>query len=364
MQDEVLKYMGIKVQDLVPPPNNPTVSSNSVAFFVVRLANFSNTILPVFLDHVAKGNQVEVEKTLEQYGALLLWQEGQAETYAKDLNGDLVIVRGTALQIALGAEDEDMVEVIVGFLDAVDPGEKYRQYQAQFPAEEEKAESLRQQEDLEALQTIVTAIGHASPRACAQVLDHEENISDNDDEAKTLLAALNVFRNDVKPKGVIKTGKQFNIQLLIQAFQFYDKNYETFGGFNSPKNNLCWCKIIGYLQRFVPACYAQAFAQGIYYIVEGGEGLRRSFNFRFSDGSYFPLDTVPNIRWGYNCAGAGLGSGGGRRCGRLARMLVGGGGRADVFWKTMSNKNNSNAKKHATIRRPLLCQKGRSKTSS
>ncbi|ABX77169.1 hypothetical protein AYM93_10565 (plasmid) [Coxiella burnetii] len=271
--------MGIKVQDLVPPPNNPTVSSNSVAFFVVRLANFSNTILPVFLDHVAKGNQVEVEKTLEQYGALLLWQEGQAETYAKDLNGDPVIVRGTALQIALGAEDEDMVEVIVGFLDAVDPGEKYRQYQAQFPAEEEKAESLRQQEDLEALQTIVTAIGHASPRACAQVLDHEENISDNDDEAKTLLAALNVFRNDVKPKGVIKTGKQFNIQLLIQAFQFYDKNYETFGGFNSPKNNLCCCKIIGYLQRFVPACYAQAFAQGIYYIVEGGEGLRRSFNF-------------------------------------------------------------------------------------
>ncbi|OYK80330.1 hypothetical protein CbuD7D7780_05735 [Coxiella burnetii] len=298
MQDKVLEYMDIDV----PAPLNPTASSNSVAFFVARLANFPNTILPLFLEHVAKGNQVEVGKTLEQYGALLLWQEGQAETYAKDLNGDPVIVRGTALQIALGAEDEGMVEVIVGFLDAVDPDEKYRQYQAQFPTEEEKAESLRQQEDLEALQTIITTIGNASPRACAQVLDHEENISDNDEESKMLLAALNVFRSDVKPKGVIRTGKHFNMQLLIEVFKLYNKNYDTdtFGSFDSYKNNLYWRKVIGYLQRFVPACYAQAFAQGLYYIVENDEKFRRTFDFRYGGGEFYPLDPDSAFRLGYN----------------------------------------------------------------
>ncbi|WP_267256842.1 hypothetical protein [Coxiella endosymbiont of Ornithodoros maritimus] len=50
------------------------------------------------------------------------------------------------------------------------------------------------------------------------------------------------------------TGEHFNIQLLTEAFKLYGRKYDIFGGFGSDKNNLCWRKFIGYLQRFLPAC--------------------------------------------------------------------------------------------------------------
>ncbi|WP_237699747.1 hypothetical protein [Coxiella burnetii] len=193
-----------------------------------------------------------------------------------------------------------MVEIIIRYLDEVDPDEKFRQYQAQFPVEEKKAESLRQQQDLQAVQKIITDIGNASDRACEQVLDHEDEISEADAEAQALLAALNEFRDYLKPQGVINTGKHFNMQLFIDASRLY-QNYDMFAG-DSPKNNLCWLKVIGYIQRFLPACYAQALAKGIYHIVEVGEELRRSFEFHYGGGSYFPLDSDLNFRLGYNYA--------------------------------------------------------------
>jgi hypothetical protein len=119
--------------------------------------------------------------------------------------------------------------------------------------------------------------------------------------APELLAALNAFRNYVTPKEVIKTGKHFNMPLLIEAFKLYDRNHDAFGNYNSHKNNLCWQKLIGYMQRFLPACYAQAFAQSIY-IDKEGEKLRRSFDFCFGGGRFFPIDEDPTCRLGYNCA--------------------------------------------------------------
>ncbi len=101
---------------------------------------------------------------------------------------------------------------------------------------------------------------------------------------------------------MITTGKHFNAQLLVEAFRLFDQNYGAFGNFNSRQNNLFWCKVIGYIQRFLPACYAQAFAQGVYHIVEKGEELNRSFDFRFGRGSYFPLDSNSKFRLGYNYA--------------------------------------------------------------
>lgn len=237
----------------------------------------------------------------------LLLETGRIETYAKDLNGNPVIVEGTAFQLALAAEDDAMAKMIAKYLDEHYPGEKQKQYRAQFPNEikEEKAEDFSKTPDGKALNTIINAITNASVRACELVLNDEENIPADDKEAQELLTALNAFRAHVTPKDVIKTGKHFNMSLLIEAFKLYDQNHDAFGGWDSHKNNLCWQKLIGYMQRFLSACYAQAFSQGIYYIIEDGEKLRRSFDFRFSRGSYFPLDPNPNFRLGYHCAVAG-----------------------------------------------------------
>ena len=251
------------------------------------------------------------------------------KTYAADLAGNHVMVEGTAFQLALGAEDEEMAAMIAKYLDEYYPGEKQRQYQAQFPNEEkeEKAEAFKDTPDGKALNTIIAAIGNASDRACELVLNHEENIAGDDKEAQDLLAALNGFRNYLAPKKdpqtnktiPIKTGKHFNMQLLVEAFKLYDQNYDTrtFGGWDSHKNNLCWRKVIGFMQRLLPACTAQASSQGIYYIVEEKEKLRRSFDFRYGGGSYFPLDSDANFRLGYNFAAGWCGDWG-RRAERWA----------------------------------------------
>lgn len=236
----------------------------------------------------------------------LLLEIGEVETYAADLEGNHVWVSGTPLGLALAAEDHEMAVMIAKYLDEYFPGEKQRQHRAQFPNEEkeEKTEDFAHTADGKALHTIVNAIGKASDRACEQVLNHEREIAADDKEAQTLLTELNAFREYIKPKGVITTGKHFNMQLLIKAFALYDRKYVAFGHWDSHKNNLCWRKLIGYMQRFLPACYAQAFAQGIHYIVECGGKLRRSFEFRYGGGSYFPLDSDPNFRLGYNYAAA------------------------------------------------------------
>jgi hypothetical protein len=115
---------------------------------------------------------------------------------------------------------------------------------------------------------------------------------------------LNEFREYLKPKDVIKSDKHFNMQLLVEAFKLYNENYDRFGGWNAPKNNLCWCKVIGFIQRFLPANYAQAFCQGVYYIVESNEKLNRSLKFRYGNNiSFFPLDTFPSSRLGFDFAG-------------------------------------------------------------
>lgn len=49
---------------------------------------------------------------------------------------------------------------------------------------------------------------------------------------------------------------------------------------------ICWQQIIGYIQRHLPACYSQAFAQGIYDIVDGKEQLKRDFEFRYNKRFY------------------------------------------------------------------------------
>jgi hypothetical protein len=44
--------------------------------------------------------------------------------------------------------------------------------------------------------------------------------------------------------------------------------------------------------------------QGPYYIVQDGEPFKRTLNFRFGGGVYFPLDSDPTWSFGKNARGA------------------------------------------------------------
>lgn len=156
----------------------------------------------------------------------------------------------------------------------------------QFPEGWEEEEKKKALQDLQALENVFDAIA----------------TSKNDADCDSALAT---FRSYLEPKDVLKTGKHFNIQLLVEAFKLYDKNYEAFGGWESRKNNLFWQKVIGTIQRYLPANWAMAVCQGVYYIVEDGEKLKRSLKFRFDDVFFFPLDTDPSFRLGHEYAARG-----------------------------------------------------------
>jgi hypothetical protein len=86
--------------------------------------------------------------------------------------------------------------------------------------------------------------------------------------------------------------------LLVEAFKMYEEKYNDFGGWDSRKNNLFWRKVIGFIERYLPSCDAEAFCQGTYYIVEDGEKLKRSLKFRYDNDLFFPLDSNPAFRLG------------------------------------------------------------------
>lgn len=274
----------------VDPDDKETVFDDTTGYSLAPCALFGNTnklAVIVLLQHVVRGEQDQVEAMLKKNPFLLL-ETGIVEDYSFGLNrNNHRRSKGTPLQLALAHDDDEMAAMITSYFNKLPNGEELKQKQIaeRFPAGWEEKEKARNKADLDALNKVFKAIADAKE-------------GDNYEEA------LTEFREYLEPKGVITTGKVFNPELFQRAFELYDANYHRFGGgmagVNSPKNNLLWKYVMGYIQRFFPACYAQALSQGIYHLFEIDKKLCRSFKFRFkSEVSFFPLDSNPLFRLGY-----------------------------------------------------------------
>jgi hypothetical protein len=286
---------------------------------------FAPTVSPLvmqFLQHVVNGKQAKAEQILKNNPSLhyeLLTTKTKVVDYAGRT------IQGTALRIALGAEDVRyhdneicMTEMLMPYVKALPNGEviKAAQIAEQFPEGYEEVEKARMKRDREELDTVIAAIGRSNTDADCE-------------------AAIQAFCDYLKPKGTIKTGIHFNAELLADALELYDEKYSSFGGSDSRKNNLCWRRVIGGIECMATACLAQAICQGPYYIVEGGEKLCRSMNFRQSPGVvYFPLVRIGLLRLGHAWAGGGARGG----CG-LGGGLGGGCEGLRVVTKLLSRKN-------------------------
>ncbi len=209
-----------------------------------------------------------------------------------------------------------------------------KQVREQFPEGHEIKEEERRIADRAALEAVVNAIAEAN----VQFTHGNYNTSkgetkvDPDPECK-FERAINTFIEHLRPKDVIKKGKHFNAQLLVDAFELYDQNFGKFGNqWDSPKNVFFWRKVVGHIQRYLPACYAQVFCQSLWDVVEERQKLNRSLKFKYDrDVSFYPLDSDSRSRLGYDWA---------------ARARVRAGGcvrrrRAGAITKLMSSKNSS-----------------------
>jgi hypothetical protein len=242
----------------------------------------ANPLVQQFLQHIIYGEQAQAEKILKDYPQMT--QELlTTKLKVKDYSGRKIF--GTALQLALGAEDvryhEDeicMVEMLTPYIKSLPDGEKImaEQIAEQFPEGYEELEAQRVKEDDAAVTRMFDAIG----------------ASDNPADWE---AALQEFHRYLKPKGVIKTGKHFNEKMQEKAYELYDAKYKDFGNdWDSPKNLFAWRRVCGGIQRYHPACLAQAESQGLYYIIDKKENLSRSLKLRNDPGFvYYPLDLHP-----------------------------------------------------------------------
>jgi hypothetical protein len=257
-----------------------------------------NPIVQQFLQHIIYGEQAQAKKILEDHPQMML-ELLTTKLKVKDYSGRKIF--GTALQLALGAEDvryhEDeicMVEMLTPYIKSLPDGEKLMaaQIAEQFPEGYEEQEQQRIRADEAALIKVLDAIGR----------------SNNDAECEP---ALQEFDNYLKPKGIIRTGKHFNEKLQEMAYELYDKRYDEFGGsWDSRKNLLTWRRVNGRIQRNYTACLAQAASQGLYYIVDEGEKLQRTLELRNNRGvRFYPLDLNPASRLGFDYAIAELGAG-------------------------------------------------------
>jgi hypothetical protein len=310
--------------------------------------------LQQLLDAAVHGDKAEVEKII-QSNLKLLYMRGTTTDYSGRTHANR-----TVLQLAYGAVDrtvaktQGMVEMLEGYVSRMSGGsdEVTSQYHEQFPEGWQAIEEARNAADFSALNKILSVVTHATPVDCAEAHRFDDAIQEllkkpaselhdpaalkkiiqslhkansrikfeaafadlsnylkqqdvikNDSFEPQVLKAIYEFKNYLEPKVTCTTGKHFNLELLAEAARLYDVNYEGFGNdWDSPKNLLCWQKVFGYVQRFVPACDAQLIAQGLFSVFDSGEVAHRSLSFRGGSGSYFPLNLDPSISLGYSRA--------------------------------------------------------------
>lgn len=294
--------------------------------------------------HVVFGEYKEAKAMLDQNPRLVL-HKARVQDYSFGQTGDKRReIEGTAYQMALGAgdvnrvilggddkpvldvkgnirvfhKDEGMAEMIQSyFIKALNNDEVesnaaiQKQQEQQFPGgydayQKSKEVQTKKANDSKALRKVIAAIKDAN----VSFTHREYNASKGEVVVDVKCEkALNEFRDYLRPKGTIRLGDHFNVELLIEAFKLYDdqKRFRDFGDDNeSPKNVLMWRQVIGYIQRYLPACYAQAFCHSLY-DVHRGEKLIRNTKFRFENVFYFPLDLSPVSRLGYQYAGNRIG---------------------------------------------------------
>ncbi len=112
-----------------------------------------------------------------------------------------------------------------------------------------------------------------------------------------------------------------NPQHLLRLFVRYDAFYTRVMNAdpNYKQRELFWCHLVGYVQRYLPACGAQIFANPVLYRAaekahtsarsfdfksRSFDFKSRSFDFKYGGGSIFPISFDSNSGLGYKFAGS------------------------------------------------------------
>ncbi len=227
-------------------------------------------------------------------------------------------ITGTPLQLAWGAEDPEMIDVIQRTLLTLPDGKTIiqAQYDEQFKAGWQEKEEKEWSPIMQSMRDAFLAIEQAQD---TDVTYENKKFTIHSEGLKRAVTHFRILLAE-QMKKPIGMGRHFHSALWLEAAERCDDdNAWVRRGEWSDRNRLANCQLYGFIQRFLPARSAMATAQGIYYITQGVESVKRSFKFRHEPTvSIYPL--AANSEWvlGENYyAGGGDrdcgGAGGGRR---------------------------------------------------
>ena len=236
--------------------------------------------------------------------SLVLEYKSTVEDYSRRILADV-----TPLSVAYGAEDEEMCEMLIEHLEKLPNGRKkaLAQLNEQFPEEIEKRKPYD-------FTSILIAIKDASDKDIQEAFRTPKLTLDQNDSL--LYKAFNTFRKEFTDRSC-QEGIHFNHKHLLEAYAVYVKEFYNLKDLNNSRLALFCMQVIGYVQRYLPSCYAQELCSGNDWVSKqpgwgftSSKPLRRSFEFNHDPGLYiFPLsfDAPSKLGFEYSpCAGVAL----------------------------------------------------------
>ncbi len=254
----------------------------------------------------------DIKKVIEKYPHLLLEELDEKE--CMEIRGPSGHPAAPTLyRTALATEDTQLAKMIKAKLIKVG-GEKAAndQYNAQFPEGWEAKEEERWAPIFKQLKVMTEAIRYATHHDIVSSGHSNHNLTVRDGsyvaiELATFRSMLDATLNDAAT-----AGRHFNPNFLLKAFQLYDDHYQDYFGNNwdDPRAMAFWQLVIGYVERFLPVNYIQAFFDRLCMSedkLRKGEPQARSLKFEvFDEGrnSWGPVDFYPlsTSRLGFNFA--------------------------------------------------------------
>jgi len=239
---------------------------------------YCDRLATTLLSHIVKGEEAEALKMIAAKPSLLCTR-AKATDYSGRSYKDV-----TPFQAALLCHDSTMMLKMEPYFDKLPNGaaEKLSQFRQLFP------DGLPQQKPYD-FTWIIQVFSESQDDDLEAAFRRENNNTPFDQ-------ALKKFREtftDLVMKEIF-----FNPSHFITALKIYDTQFKSW---SDTQRNSFWGTIVGYTQRFLPACYAQAICQGLYLILKEKKPLSRSFNFTYNNGEYYPL-TNSYFSLGFNFA--------------------------------------------------------------
>ena len=262
-----------------------------------------NSDIAKLQEFIAYGNKDEVINMLG-VNPELVFLAGMATDPAGNL-----IQRFTPYELALGAGDAEIAEIIADYLLQSDRGQKEKERIDNLyrPIIENMLEPKPSDYNFEYL---LDTIKLSSDADITAELDH---VAEHD---SPLRDALQAFRIHFMPCTITEPRMHFNYQDLIHAFEVYKDAFKLKNGEYNDKDNddkcdLFWREVIGYIQRGLPAVDRQVFAQNLFEVAENKKPNKRSFKFTYG-GDDFPITSCDDPHSGLGFDFAAL-------CGELVR---------------------------------------------